>query len=1281
MGRSWSPPSFSTTPTSPGLTLLLTRWRIWAALSTVLLLATLYIHPPRYSHEINPTPSRSLSPADQFEDNVVPYREQASWDISTDFPYPRKLSFEVQEGTWLSLDVHPSTGEIIFDMLGDLYCVAGSGGTAHAVTRGIPHDVQPRFSPDGTRLAWRSDAGLGVDNIWVMPWTNCAAMALQPEAYLGHPFSHSTTETLGQRQERLLLEGRLHAYQITNETFRYLSDPRWHPSGKRIIATKWYTGRITIAGGEGWEYAVPLPPDAHRQVPIGTGSRLVERNLPNGWPASEYNTNPIGPEMLIWDGASAVIYALNTANDDGVYRDSKDVFTGVYSILRRDILTGKTTTLISATPGGASRPELSRDGRTLAFVRRVRDKEALVFLNLQSGTIRNVWYGLSWDVSAGAAAMGTYPGFAFSPNDKSVVIWASGHIWTVPLKVDLHGELVSAGQPKVIPFTARVEKRLAETLRPQLGRQVRDAESAPKQQVYAMKSLDIDNDGSKGLFTAEGTTYLVSLVSSDRVSPVKVPVLQPELPYYSPSFSASSNAITHVRWSNQNLSTIEIVPLDSSNPLALTSPMEFVGLPWHLGRYYAPALCACGKHLAFARFPGDAGSGAIVATAGTGVYIATLQPSAGGVVAASDVRKITNDDFPIAAGMFYAVSLRLSFPPHSCEQVLVRSNSEYLSIDIADQSLSEHTPLTPGTQHPFTFGSASAHSQTIVVAGHIAEEVVSSSDDRYVAFAERMQVYIAPLEAARDSVHGAYARPANATAGIVRVSDVGGHDVTFSGDSSHLFWLSGPNLNRLHLSRLSECQAAAKEDVYTFGVDCITSAVDVIELVVEYDADSRRLRREARAAASDPDNVNADILVLTNATLITMHSGREEEDVITDGVVVARDGLIVAAGSKHQIDIPTGAHVIDVQGGQVLPGFIDVHAHYARTFTFPVANWQFAAMLAYGVTTIFNPSHSTVGGFSERFLLESPKGHSIGPRIFQTGEPLFASEGWPMLHQEIADMREARDALGRIRGEGGLAGLGFKSYQLPVRASRQRLLLEGRNQSLICVPEGGMNFHWMLTYIIDGMTSVEHAMVPSLVYDDVLTLWAFSGTATTPTMIVGYAGAFGEEFVWASRNVAEDEKIRRFIPHAQLEQHVESTARPWYSYSLYNISRTTAELIKRGAIANIGAHGEPPIGLNFHSEMRFFLEGGLTPYEVLRSATRMPARSLGLFDGVGSLETNKLADMVVYPPEVDVLSSLNHSERIRFVIRGGRVRRGDTLEEVWPVEGRMLDLPVLSADE
>lgn len=55
-----------------------------------------------------------------------------------------------------------------------------------------------------------------------------------------------------------------------------------------------------------------------------------------------------------------------------------DVHKGIYAIYSRNLTTGKTEELVGASPGGASRPELSRDGKTLAYVTRVRDKQVLV---------------------------------------------------------------------------------------------------------------------------------------------------------------------------------------------------------------------------------------------------------------------------------------------------------------------------------------------------------------------------------------------------------------------------------------------------------------------------------------------------------------------------------------------------------------------------------------------------------------------------------------------------------------------------------------------------------------------------------------------------------------------------------------------------------------------------------------------------------------------------------------------------------------------------------------
>ena len=114
------------------------------------------------------------------------------------------------------------------------------------------------------------------------------------------------------------------------------------------------------------------------EIATGSGQRVVGRTLPLGWSFKDYGSQQIGPEQLIWFGEDAVIYALNVIDVDGTFQYSKDPHSGIYAIFRTNLTTDRTEILVPSSPGGASRPELSRDGRTLAFVRRVRDKEALV---------------------------------------------------------------------------------------------------------------------------------------------------------------------------------------------------------------------------------------------------------------------------------------------------------------------------------------------------------------------------------------------------------------------------------------------------------------------------------------------------------------------------------------------------------------------------------------------------------------------------------------------------------------------------------------------------------------------------------------------------------------------------------------------------------------------------------------------------------------------------------------------------------------------------------------
>ena len=79
----------------------------------------------------------------------------------------RKLAFETDEGTWVSLDVSPDGKTIVFELAGDLYTLPIAGGEAKALSLGMAFESQPRYSPDGTEIAFLSDRD-GAENLWIM---------------------------------------------------------------------------------------------------------------------------------------------------------------------------------------------------------------------------------------------------------------------------------------------------------------------------------------------------------------------------------------------------------------------------------------------------------------------------------------------------------------------------------------------------------------------------------------------------------------------------------------------------------------------------------------------------------------------------------------------------------------------------------------------------------------------------------------------------------------------------------------------------------------------------------------------------------------------------------------------------------------------------------------------------------------------------------------------------------------------------------------------------------
>lgn len=120
---------------------------------------------------------------------------------------------------------------------------------------------------------------------------------------------------------------------MTNETYRWVSDARFHPSENKVLATKWYTSSRSLGAGEGWVYDVPSieelssatvdpPPASQRHVEAGSGHRVVGRTMPRGWTVDQYGDQQIGPEQLIWKDETTIIYAKN-AVDESNFQYSK----------------------------------------------------------------------------------------------------------------------------------------------------------------------------------------------------------------------------------------------------------------------------------------------------------------------------------------------------------------------------------------------------------------------------------------------------------------------------------------------------------------------------------------------------------------------------------------------------------------------------------------------------------------------------------------------------------------------------------------------------------------------------------------------------------------------------------------------------------------------------------------------------------------------------------------------------------------------------------------------
>jgi imidazolonepropionase-like amidohydrolase len=381
--------------------------------------------------------------------------------------------------------------------------------------------------------------------------------------------------------------------------------------------------------------------------------------------------------------------------------------------------------------------------------------------------------------------------------------------------------------------------------------------------------------------------------------------------------------------------------------------------------------------------------------------------------------------------------------------------------------------------------------------------------------------------------------------------------------------------------------------------------------------------------------------------------------VIDDGVIVVEGNRIAAIGPRASVTIPGDAKRFDVAGTTIIPGLVDVHAHgpQGSNGITPQQSWLHAAELAFGVTTVHDPSNDTGEIFAAAELARA--GQIAAPRIFSTGTILYGARS--SVKAPVESLEDARGHLYRMRAAGAFS---VKSYNQPRRNQRQQVLAAARELGMMVVPEGGSLFMLNLDMIVDGHTGIEHALPIAKGYRDVVQLWAGTKVGYTPTLIVGYGGLFGENHWYAKGDVFAHPRLSALVPPHTLDargRRRETTSDDDWNH--IEIARLAKKLADAGVSVQLGAHGQRE-GLGAHWELWMFVQGGMTPHQALRAGTLAGAWYLGLDKDIGSLEVGKLADLAVI--EGDVLRDIRRSEHVRYTMVNGRLYDAKRVDEVAP---------------
>jgi imidazolonepropionase-like amidohydrolase len=382
-------------------------------------------------------------------------------------------------------------------------------------------------------------------------------------------------------------------------------------------------------------------------------------------------------------------------------------------------------------------------------------------------------------------------------------------------------------------------------------------------------------------------------------------------------------------------------------------------------------------------------------------------------------------------------------------------------------------------------------------------------------------------------------------------------------------------------------------------------------------------------------------------------------------VVLLNGERITAVGPEAQIKIPAGVQVIDLSHATVLPGLIDGHTHMFNArkpagttedyMLIAVQNVQ--ASLRAGFTAARDMTTHGNGYADVAIRNAINEGRIDGPRYQVSTRGIV----WGSKPQDpAAPDNPLASAVVRSAEEG--------------RAAVRDQLAHGADWIKL-YPAGAYSFsptgeaQYVVTYplpVLQAIIDETHRLGKKA------GCHVYGGEGQKNAIIAGcdtIEHAFGLDEEQANMMVAKglyyDPTLQRYIEPYMDDNDAKNTGGkyrmiPIFEHAVQLAAATKGMKIMMGS----GADGETYVhgtqALDFEALVK---HGGLTPMRAIQAATTINAEALGWQDRIGSIDEGKYADLIAVSG--DPLADISELQRVKFVMKGGKVIKNEVAENAW----------------